>query len=157
MGFPAHSHPHSELTGQIIGAAQTVHRALRPGLDEKLYENALCVEFEELNLAFEQQMEFPVHYKERLIGKLRPDLIASETVLVETKVVSDFNDKHIAQVLGYLNITGLEIGLLLNFKHASLQVKRVAVPPKSKSQSEKSEKSEKSAVNLLDPPTQAQS
>ena len=150
MSFPKNSHPHSELTGRIIGAAQAVHRELKPGLDEKLYENALCVEFNELETSFEQQKEFPVHYKGHYIGKLRPDLIFAETVLVDAKVVTAFNEAHISQMLGYPNITGLEVGLLLNFKGASLQVKRVAASPITRS---KSEQSAKSAVKLLDPPT----
>lgn len=116
--------PHEELTKQIIGAAMTVHCELRNGLDEKLYENALCIEFSERGIFFEQQPRFPVHYKSRLIGTAIPDLIVENSVVVDTKVAETFNDSHASQILGYLKITNLQVGLLLNFKHASLTFKR---------------------------------
>ena len=71
-------------------------------------------------------MSFNVHYQEQRIGTLIPDLIVAETVVVDTKVVSAFNENHLVQMLGYLNITGLQIGLLLNFKYARLAIKRVS-------------------------------
>jgi GxxExxY protein len=58
-------------------------------------------------------------------GKLVPDLIVDGKVIADPKVVTDFNENHIAQMLGYLNITGLEVALLLNFKNAKLEWKRV--------------------------------
>jgi GxxExxY protein len=120
------SHPHMELTEKIIGAAMAVHRELAPGLDEKIYENSLCLEFASMGLDFTQQEHFPVHYRGRVVGRLITDLIVEQRVIVDTKVVESFTDTHIAQVLGYLSITGLQVGLLLNFKHASLKLKRVA-------------------------------
>ena len=116
---------HEELTRQIIGAAMAVHRELKPGLDEKLYENGLVIELVARGLAVEQQRDFPVHYRGRLVGKLVPDLIVAGQVIVDTKVVTSFNETHMAQMLGYLNITGLEVALLLNFKEARLTWKRV--------------------------------
>ena len=118
---------HAELTERIIGAAMEVHRGLRNGLDEKLYENALCLEFADLGIHFDQQKRFPVFYKNRPIGNLIPDLIVDDAVFVDTKVVDAFNDAHISQMLGYLNITGLKVGLLINFKHASIKVKRITI------------------------------
>ena len=114
-----------ELSEQIIGAAMAVHNELRPGLDEKLYENALCIEFAERGLRFEQQQSFPVYYKSHFVGKLVPDLIVEAKIVLDTKVVQAFNDTHIAQMLGYLNITTLRLGLLIDFKHATLQWKRI--------------------------------
>lgn len=119
-------YPHSELTAAIIAAANEVHADLRPGLDEVMYERAMCIEFSERSIEFSQQSKSPVQYKGRFLGNLIPDLIVREKVIVDLKVVDAFNDTHIAQMLGYLNITGLEIGLLINFKHAKLQIKRVA-------------------------------
>jgi GxxExxY protein len=116
---------HVELTERIIGAAMEVHRELRNGLDEKLYENALCIEFAERGVFFEQQRSHTVFYKNRPIGNLIPDLIVEQSVIVDTKVVEAFNDAHISQMIGYLKITGLKVGLLINFKHASLKVKRI--------------------------------
>ena len=120
------SHPHMELTEKIIGAAMAVHRELAPGLDEKIYENSLCLEFASMGLDFTQQEHFSVHYRGRVVGRLITDLIVEQKVIVDTKVVESFTDTHIAQILGYLSITGFQVGLLLNFKHASLKLKRVA-------------------------------
>ncbi len=113
-----------ELTGKIIGAAIRVLDALKPGLDEKLYENALVIELANQGLQPEQQKSFPVHYDGKFIGKLIPDLIVKD-VVVDAKVVTTFTPDHVAQMLGYLNITGLPLGLLLNFRYRKLQIKRV--------------------------------
>lgn len=116
----------AELTQKIIGAAMTVLYALKPGLDEKLYERALVIELRNQGLGCEQQKPHPVHYAGELIGTLIPDLIVEGVVIVDPKVVTDFTESHIAQMLGYLNITGLNTALLLNFKHAKLGIKRVS-------------------------------
>jgi len=98
---------------------------LKPGLDEKLYENALVIELAARGHKVEAQREFPVYYRNHFIGKLVPDLIVDDAVLADPKVVTAFNDTHLAQMLGYLNITGLEVALLVNFKEAKLDWKRV--------------------------------
>jgi len=116
---------HEEVTKDIIGAAMAVLNELRPGLDEKLYENALVIELRARGHAVEQQREYPVHYRGQFIGKLIPDLITDGKVTADPKVVTAFNDTHIAQMLGYLNITGLEVAMLLNFKESKLAWKRV--------------------------------
>lgn len=120
-----HELVHRELSEAIIGAAMTVLNTLRPGLDEKLYENALVIELQKRGHAVDQQRPFPVYYDHCLIGTLIPDLIVDERVIVDPKVVTAFNDTHIAQMLGYLNITGLKLALLVNFKYAKLTWKRV--------------------------------
>ena len=116
---------HENLSGEIIGAAIAVMNELKPGLDEKLYENALVIELQERKHKVEQQSRFPVNYKEHLIGTLIPDMIVDELVIVDTKVVTVFNDNHIAQMLGYLAITGLDLALLLNFKYLKVGWKRI--------------------------------
>jgi len=116
----------NELTEKIIGAAHKVLWTLKPGLDEKLYERALVIELTKHDLTCEAQREFIVRYDGQHIGSLIPDLIVNGTVIVDAKVVTAFNDSHLAQMLGYLNITGLKTALLLNFKHAKLQIKRVS-------------------------------
>jgi GxxExxY protein len=114
------------LTQTIIGAAMKVLNTLRPGLDEKLYERALLIELTKSGLSCELQKAHDVFYDQQLIGSLVPDLIVDGSVIVDPKVVTDFNDSHIAQMLGYLNITGLSTALLLNFKYAKLGIKRVS-------------------------------
>ena len=116
---------HEKTTEEIIGAAMAVLNELKPGLDEKLYENALIIELRERGHSIEQQREYPVHYHGHFIGKLIPDLIVDGKVIADPKVVTAFNETHVAQMLGYLNITGLEVALLLNFKNAKLEWKRV--------------------------------
>src|SRR2546427_8437148 len=116
---------HEEITKDIIGAAMAVLNALKPGLDEKLYENALVIELVARGHTVEQQREYPVYYRGHFIGKLVPDLIVDGKVIVDPKVVTAFNETHTAQMLGYLYITGLEVALLLNFKNAKLEWKRI--------------------------------
>jgi GxxExxY protein len=115
-----------QLTEVIIGAAMTVLNKLKPGLDEKLYERALVIELAKKSLVCDQQKQHSVFYDEKLIGTLVTGLIVNETVIVDSKVVTSFNDTHIAQMLGYLNIPELKTALLLNFKYAKLQIKRVS-------------------------------
>ena len=98
---------------------------LRPGLDEKLYERALVIELRSLGHVVDQQKPFIVHYRGQLIGTLVPDMIIDGLVLADPKVVSAFSDSHVAQMLGYLNITNLKLALLLNFKYAKLGWKRI--------------------------------
>ena len=116
---------HEELSGAIIGAAMEVLNELKPGLDEKLYERAIVIELRFRGRLIEAQRSFPVFYRTELIGDLIPDLIVDNKVIVDAKVVSCFNDSHVAQMIGYLSITGLELGLLLNFQSAQLDWKRV--------------------------------
>ena len=116
---------HEEITKDILGAAMAVLNELKPGLDEKLYENALVIELRARGHTVEQQREYPVHYRGQFIGKLVPDLIVDGKVIADPKVAAAFNDTHVAQMLGYLNITGLQVALLLNFKEAKLDWKRV--------------------------------
>ncbi|MBU6170395.1 MAG: GxxExxY protein [Verrucomicrobia bacterium] len=126
MQFDSQQYPHGDLTEKIIGAAMAVHRSLGPGLDEKIYENALCLEFVAQSLDFSQQQQFPVFYRKKLVGNLITDLIVEGKVIIETKVASGISDAHIAQTLSYLSISGLQVGLILNFRTASLTFKRVA-------------------------------
>lgn len=118
--------PDNALTEIIIGAAYNVLNKLKPGLDEKLYERALVIELAKHDLNCAIQKQFPVHYDEHHIGTLVPDLIVEDRIIVDPKVVTAFNENHLAQMLGYLNITGLKTALLLNFKHARLGIKRVS-------------------------------
>jgi len=117
-----------DLTHRIIGAAMEVHNQLRPGQDERIYERALEVEFELRGIKFASQQQYPVVYKNVPIGTFIPDFVVEDTVIVDPKVVSEFNDAHVAQMLGYLAINRLPLALLLNFKTAKLEWKRVIAP-----------------------------
>ncbi|MDA7511107.1 GxxExxY protein [Verrucomicrobia bacterium] len=115
------------MASDVIGAARHVLNELRPGLDEKLYENALVIELKERGYRIEQQRSFPVNYRGIRIGSLVPDLIVEEKAITDAKVVSAFTSHHIAQMLGYLNVMELEVALLLNFKEAKLRWKPVVL------------------------------
>ena len=116
---------HGEVSGKIIGAAMEVLNELKPGLDEKLYERALIIELKRRGYVVSVQRSFPVSYRGELIGNLIPDLIVDNIVVVDPKVVACFTETHAAQMIGYLNITGLDLALLTNFKNARLEWKRV--------------------------------
>jgi GxxExxY protein len=116
---------HEELSGQIIGAAMDVLNELKPGLDEKLYERALVIELLRRGHTVTAQRSYPVFYCRELIGHLLPDLIVDDTIIVDPKVVSAFNETHVAQMIGYLAIRNLDLALLLNLKAARLEWKRV--------------------------------
>jgi GxxExxY protein len=102
-----------------------VLNALRPGLDEKLYERALSLELKNRGHVVSVQRSFPVWYRGELIGNLVPDLIVDNVIIVDPKVVACFTETHVAQMIGYLNITGLDLALLINFRNARLEWKRV--------------------------------
>ena len=107
---------HEEVSCKIIGAAMELLNELKPGLDEKLYERALIIELKRRGHVVSVQRSFPVSYSGELIWNLIPDLIVDNMVVVDPKVVACFTETHVAQMIGYLNITGLNLALLINFK-----------------------------------------
>jgi GxxExxY protein len=107
---------HEESSRKIIGAAMDVLNELKPGLDEKLYERAMSIELKRRGHSLSIQRAFPVFYRGELIGSLVPGLIVDEAVIADPKVVTCFIDTHVAQMIGYLNIPGLDLALLINFK-----------------------------------------
>jgi GxxExxY protein len=116
---------YQDLSEDIIGAAMTVLNALKPGLKEKAYENALVIELRKRGHTVEQQRQFPVLYEGIVVDTLIPDLIVDGKIIVDPKCVTDFNDTHYAQMIGYLSITGLRLALLFNFKESRLRWKRI--------------------------------
>lgn len=114
------------ISESVIGGAMAVLNELKPGLDEKVYENALVLELRSRGHQLAQQERFPVYYQQHKVGELIPDLIVDRKVIVDSKVVENFNQSHVAQMLGYLTITQLELALLVSFKESKLKWKRVA-------------------------------
>lgn len=117
------------LTYQIIGAAIEVHRVLGPGLLERVYEDALCIELEERKIRYERQKNIEINYKGRMIGDLIADVIVENRVIIELKSVETLLPIHTAQLLTYLKLTNLKIGLLINFNVPILKdgVKRIVL------------------------------
>jgi len=97
------------------------------GLLEKPYENALVVEFGLRGIPFSQQPRFDVKYKSVKVGEYITDLVCFQRVVVDTKTIDRITNHEIGQMLNYLRITGLDVGLLLNFKRAKLEWKRVVL------------------------------
>ncbi len=114
-------HEHDPLTHQIIGCAIEVHRHLGPGLLESTYEEALCIELDDAALPYTRQVRVPVSYKGRLIGEHRPDLVVADRVLVEVKSVEALHPVHQAQILAYMRVLQVHVGLLMNFNSAVLR------------------------------------
>ena len=118
---------HGELTHAIIGCAMDVLNILGHGLIEKPYENALIVELGLRGIALSQQQRFEVVYKGVVVGQYIPDLIVDREVIVDTKVVDRITDHELGQMLNYLKVARLHVGIILNFKHATLEWKRVVL------------------------------
>ena len=114
-------------TEEIIGAAMEVLNVMGHGLLEKPYENALCVEFRLRGIPFEQQPQFDVLYKGVQVGYYVPDLIVRNRIVVDTKTIDRIGDHEKGQMLNYLGLTGLRVGLILNFKRAKLTWERVVL------------------------------
>jgi GxxExxY protein len=114
-------------TEQIIGFAFAILNEVGHGLHEKIYENALTVMFKLNGIAFDQQRRFPVMFRNVEVGEFIPDLIAFQSVIVDAKVVDRITDHERGQMLNYLRITKLRVGLLLNFKNARLEYERVVL------------------------------
>jgi GxxExxY protein len=112
-------------THQIIGCSMEVINEVGHGFHEKIYENALVVEFQFRNIPFIQQPEYQVTYKQTTVGTYIPDLICFDSVVVDTKTIERIGDHEIGKMLNYLKVTGLRVGLLINFKNAKLEWKRV--------------------------------
>src|SRR4051812_8783994 len=116
---------HAGLSEVVIGASMKVLNTLKPGLNEKAYENALVIELRKRGHRVEQQKRFDILYEGQVVDTLVPDMIVDDVVIADPKVAEDFTPTHVAQMMGYLAITRLRLALLLNFKHADLKWRRV--------------------------------
>jgi GxxExxY protein len=114
-------------TEKIIGFAFEVLNEIGHGLNEKLYENSLTVLFKLTGIAFDQQRRFPVFFRSVEVGEFIPDLIAFGSVIVDTKVIDQITDRDRGQMLNYLRITKLRVGLILNFKNPRLEWERIVL------------------------------
>jgi GxxExxY protein len=106
---------HSELSGKIIKAFYNVYNTLGYGFLEKVYENALMIELQKLNLKCVQQQHLDVYYEETKVGDYFADIIVEDTIIVELKAAESLAPEHEAQLVNYLRATDIEVGLLFNF------------------------------------------
>ena len=112
---------------QIVGCAIEILNTLGHGLLEKPCENALVVEFGLRKIPSRRQPSFDVLYKGHKVGVFVPDLVAFDSVVVDTKVIERITDHERGLMLNYLHITGLRVGVILNFKHRKLEWERIAL------------------------------
>jgi GxxExxY protein len=126
MNANAREYIESDLTYKVVGCAMVVMNILGHGLREKTYERALCVEFKDQGLSFQQQHIYPVYYRDQHIDDYIPDIEVENRLIVEVKTVDTIIDEQIGQVLNYLKITRLEAAVILNFKHPKLEWKKIA-------------------------------
>lgn len=114
-------------TEKLIGFSFEVLNEVGHGLNEKIYENSLVVLFKRNGIAFDQQRRFPVLFRGEQVGEFIPDLIVFGSVIVDTKVIDRITDHERGQMLNYLRITKLRVGLIVNFKNARLEWERVVL------------------------------
>jgi len=116
---------YKELTFAVIGAAMEVHKILRPGFLEAVYQSALARELRLRGISFEQQVCLPVFYKDELIGEYIAGFVIEGRLIIEIKAVSRLDASHQAQAMHYLAATGYRLAMLLNFGAGSLEHCRV--------------------------------
>ena len=117
----------NELTYKINGAVFAVNRILGPGFLEKVYENALLIELRGMGLKADSQVPIKVYYKDEVVGDYTADILVEEQVILELKTVERLEKIHEAQLLNYLRATGIQIGILINFRHTKAEIKRMVL------------------------------
>jgi len=106
----------NQLSNKILGAAIEVHKVLGPGLLESAYEECLCHEIDLRGLRYERQKALPVIYKGRKLDcGYRLDMVVEDSIILELKCCEKIEPIHEAQILTYLKLSGLHLGLILNF------------------------------------------
>jgi len=106
---------YEDLTEKIIKCFYKVYDALGEGFLESVYEKALMIELEDAGIKTESQRSLNVHYKGRLVGDFKADIVIEDKIVIEIKAVSRLAPQHEAQLINYLKATGLKVGLLVNF------------------------------------------
>ncbi len=124
------SGPLGDEVYQVVGCAFEVLNQLGSGLLEKPYENALVVECRLRGIPVDQQKSFSINYKQHEVGFSRPDLIAFEKLIIDAKVIDQITNIERAQIINYLKITNLTVGLILNFKRSKLEWERIILESK---------------------------
>ena len=107
--------PHQDLTKSIIGLYYDVYNELGYGFLEKVYHNAMLIEFKKRGFEIDDRKELNVSYKNEIVGEYIPDIIVNNKVIIELKTVEYLIEIHENQLLNYLKATDCEVGLILNF------------------------------------------
>lgn len=113
------------LTEKIIACCFNVHSELGPGFNEKIYHNALKIALQKAELEYQTEKGYPIFFQDKRIGSLKLDLIVEGEVIIEVKaLIGNIPDVFRYQLLSYLKVSNLHVGLLVNFGNKSCQVKR---------------------------------
>jgi len=115
---------HEQLTQKIIGCAFEVINELGAGFLESVYENAMLIALKEKGIHAQNQVPVRVMYRQQCVGNFCVDVFVEEKVLIELKAVKSITPEHKAQIINYLNATGIEVGLLINFGNPKLEYRR---------------------------------
>lgn len=120
-------HRLNELSFQINGCAMDVLNSVGHGFHEKIYENALAVAFEQRGISFSKQRGYELFYAGQNIGRFIPDFVIEDKIIIELKTIDHIGNNEKGQVLNYLRASGLQLGIILNFKNAKLEWQRVVL------------------------------
>ena len=119
---------YKDIVYKIIGAAMKVHSELGPGFTERVYQEALAIEFSDRGIPFEREKEIHATYKGIILkGTFTPDFICYDKIIVELKAVRELDDVHRSQAINYAKIAGYKLALLINFGGSSLEYERFPV------------------------------
>lgn len=118
-------YPFADEIYQITGISMSLLNDLGHGFAEKIYEQGLYNELIENGFIVKQQKSFDVIHKNKILGSYIPDLLVNDSIIIELKTIPKITDNEIGQVMNYLKVTNLTMGLILNFKHSKLEWKRV--------------------------------
>jgi len=132
---------HSDITGKIIKCGFAVHDFFGHGFPEIVYKRALVIEMDSIGLDSLQEVEKPIYYKDQLIYKRKIDLLVESKILVEMKAIKELDAGDINQILNYLKVYKIEVGLLLNFGKPDFFFKRFVLNEKTKFPNSKNAKS----------------
>jgi GxxExxY protein len=116
---------YNALAELIISCAYQVGRILGPGFLEKVYENAMVIELEDVGLSVVTQKQLQVRYKDRIVGEYFADLVIEDDIILELKATKTLENIHFAQCQNYLKATGKKLGLVINFGEEKVKVRRV--------------------------------
>lgn len=126
--FDHSKYPHQKETYRIIGLAMEIHRTLGKGFSEIVYKDAFEYEFKANNIFYEREKEYLINYKGTILPhKFYADFVVYDRIILEVKCKKAIIEDHYNQVLNYLAISKLEVGLLLNFHENSLEYKRIVL------------------------------
>ena len=112
---------------QTVGCAIEILNTIGHGFFEKIYENALITEFDLKKIPYLQQSRFSIVYKGKTLGEYIPDILVFDKIIIEIKTIDKITSQERGQVLNYLKVTGLKVGVIFNFKNAKLEWERVVL------------------------------